>query len=692
MKIKILLLISLSIPAITFSQSFNGYRSGNYTGVNGVFFNPANIADSRFRWDVNLFGVNAGVANNTATFNFKTISKLNDDNIDSILLNGNKDKFSAAANIDILGPSFMFNASKNLSFALTTRFRTLVNAEDIDTKLIKSINDNTDDVAFPYNINSTNNQKIIGNGFADIGLSAAMVLSNSKQNFLKAGVSVKYLGGVSNNFININNINGTIDEDALPPNDLFLTDANGRIALGHGGVDLENADIGDILAFKSNGIGADIGFVYEYRPDYASKTERYDNKYKLKIGVALLDIGAIKYVKSSDQFNADYTLNVPGASKLYLKDFEDKNYDEIKTYMDNSPFFTNNATDNESYSVSLPTILQGNIDYNISGNFYADISGQFSVTKRTTNTNSYHPTSVTLTPRYEGKVFGVYLPLNYNSISSFNAGVGVKAGPLYFGSGSIINTLVSNSKQADFYIGMHVGMLHKPKKIQEQIIPPMPEPVDTVVVPKVIDSDNDGINDNEDQCPYIPGLAKYNGCPVPDTDSDGINDEEDKCPTVPGLAKYNGCPVPDTDNDGVNDEEDRCPTVPGIRENFGCPEIKEEIIKKVNFAASHLLFATGKSKILPASYTSMNLLVAILETDKALQLRIDGHTDNVGKPDKNQILSEARANAAKEYLVKKGIAAERIITTGYGDTSPVADNKTSKGRTKNRRIEMKVFN
>ena len=62
-----------------------------------------------------------------------------------------------------------------------------------------------------------------------------------------------------------------------------------------------------------------------------------------------------------------------------------------------------------------------------------------------------------------------------------------------------------------------------------------------------------------------PGVARYNGCPVPDTDKDGINDELDKCPAVSGVARYNGCPVPDTDRDGVNDEEDQCPKVKGYR-------------------------------------------------------------------------------------------------------------------------------
>lgn len=88
-------------------------------------------------------------------------------------------------------------------------------------------------------------------------------------------------------------------------------------------------------------------------------------------------------------------------------------------------------------------------------------------------------------------------------------------------------------------------------------------PVVPVVAAAPVDTDSDGVVDSLDKCPTVPGLAKYQGCPVPDTDKDGVNDEQDKCPTVPGLAKYAGCPVPDTDKDGVNDEQDKCPTVPG---------------------------------------------------------------------------------------------------------------------------------
>ncbi len=219
-----------------------------------------------------------------------------------------------------------------------------------------------------------------------------------------------------------------------------------------------------------------------------------------------------------------------------------------------------------------------------------------------------------------------------------------------------------------------------------------PDVAGTAAMKGCPDKDNDGIADNDDNCPDKAGTAKYKGCPVPDADGDGVNDEEDKCVTVPGLARYQGCPVPDGDGDGVNDEEDKCPTEAGVASNAGCPEIKQDVVDKVNMAAKDIFFATGSNKLLAKSNASLNNVVKVLQENPTYMVDVTGHTDNVGDADKNQQLSEARANAVVAYLKSKGVEESRVAAMGKGPDEPVGDNKTAAGRAKNRRVEMKIRN
>lgn len=207
----------------------------------------------------------------------------------------------------------------------------------------------------------------------------------------------------------------------------------------------------------------------------------------------------------------------------------------------------------------------------------------------------------------------------------------------------------------------------------------------------VPDTDGDGVNDENDKCPTVKGLAKYQGCPIPDTDKDGINDEEDKCPTVAGVARYQGCPVPDTDKDGVNDEEDKCPTLAGVKENNGCPAIKQEVAKAVLDGAKKITFVTGSAKLASSSFKGLNKVAKALNEDANLKLTVEGHCDNTGTDAINDPLSENRAKSVQTYLTTKGkVDAAKIMVVGYGSKNPIADNKTAKGRSANRRVELKL--
>lgn len=108
------------------------------------------------------------------------------------------------------------------------------------------------------------------------------------------------------------------------------------------------------------------------------------------------------------------------------------------------------------------------------------------------------------------------------------------------------------------------------------------------------------------------------------------------------------------------------------------------------FTLNDVLFDTGKSTLRPESNSELNELAEYMLSKKKLVIEIAGHTDNVGAPETNLKLSENRAITVKTYLEKKGVAPERIIAKGYGDTEPVEDNNTAAGRQKNRRTEVRI--
>ncbi|MBS1742444.1 MAG: OmpA family protein [Bacteroidetes bacterium] len=103
-------------------------------------------------------------------------------------------------------------------------------------------------------------------------------------------------------------------------------------------------------------------------------------------------------------------------------------------------------------------------------------------------------------------------------------------------------------------------------------------------------------------------------------------------------------------------------------------------------------FETGKATLQPESYAVLDDLVSYMQRKEDDKIEVGGHTDNVGKPAANMVLSQDRANAVRDYLISKGIDASRITAKGYGMTVPVADNKTEAGRAQNRRTEVTILN
>ncbi len=213
------------------------------------------------------------------------------------------------------------------------------------------------------------------------------------------------------------------------------------------------------------------------------------------------------------------------------------------------------------------------------------------------------------------------------------------------------------------------------------------------------DRDRDGIPDSEDQCPDqaedFDGYQDTDGCPDFDNDGDGILDVNDQCPNQPedfdGYEDQDGCPDLDNDGDGILDKDDKCPneaeTFNGYEDSDGCPDEAP-----IYFPMAHINFKFGTAEISGADpIPVLDDVVRIMKEHPDIRVEIQGHTDNIGSDDFNMKLSEKRAQAVKDYLVKQGIDPSRLETKGFGESRPIDSNDTDLGRARNRRIEFVVI-
>jgi OOP family OmpA-OmpF porin len=244
------------------------------------------------------------------------------------------------------------------------------------------------------------------------------------------------------------------------------------------------------------------------------------------------------------------------------------------------------------------------------------------------------------------------------------------------------------------------------------------------------DDDGDGILDGPDVCPGEPetrnGFQDEDGCPddpdawrlvgtngqplaplalrpgPADSDGDGLLDAEDRCPRAPedvdGFEDGDGCPDPDNDRDGVADAQDACPleaeVINGTKDEDGCPDKGASRVRVETERIAILdkvYFATGRDVILAKSFPLLQQVASVLKANPQMErVRVEGHTDDQGDAAKNLDLSQRRANTVRDFLVKAGIAPERLEAVGHGEAKPVDTNATAAGRENNRRVEFNI--
>lgn len=427
------------------AQSYLGTEADNYTGVHGIIFNPANVTDSRLQAEVNLFSGDALFGTDYLALTLDNgLSLLDDFDFQEDITRFPSEQNNFLLNVDVVGPSFMFNLSPKSSIGVVTRVRGILNVNNINGELFESLADEFDlNEDFSFNMEQLNT---ITHVWGEVGLAYGRTVINNEQNFLKAGVTFKYLLGAGVAQGNSNSVSGNYSAatNTLTTSGSFLYNAS---------VDLEDEE----YSFEDTtpGFGADIGFVYEWRPNHADYDEYSDdyrglNKYKLKLGVALTDIGSITY---TDVETSNYDIN----GTVTADELEN---DLGQALEDNFP----STTTIEDVQVNLPTAIRLNLDYSFSKHFFTSVNYIQPMHKKGEALTTRMLNVFTITPRYESKVFSFYTPISFGEFGGVDIGSGLRFGPLMLGSSTVISNLFSQSARVfNVYAGVKIPIYQRSK-------------------------------------------------------------------------------------------------------------------------------------------------------------------------------------------------------------------------------------
>lgn len=425
----------LSFNAI--AQSYIGLSVDNYSGIHGVLYNPASIVDSNFRTDINLASVSVFAGSDYFGIDLGNAFESTEGfNIDDQVQKFPKDDNQFFVNVDVLGPSFMFNLNPKSSLGITTRVRAFMNLNNVNGKLYENIEDGFDETEnFDFELRELSGTV---HSWAEIGVTYARILMNGGDNFLKGGISLKYLQGAGSNFINAPSVNGEFNAET----ELITT--SGTLTYGKTpGFDSDDVEFSNL----SSGFGADLGLIYEYRPNQGLQ-ENMDvvshSDYKLKLGISVTDIGSISYDGSTV---STYDLN----NAVHEDRFEDN---DLETVLEEDYLGTEELIDAK---ISLPTAVHALVDYKFQRHLFLAVQGSLSLVGEGTEKANRILNTVTAVPRFESKWFSFYLPVGMRQYDGFTMGAGLRLGPLSIGSGSLISNYISDSaKTTDVYVGLKI--------------------------------------------------------------------------------------------------------------------------------------------------------------------------------------------------------------------------------------------
>ncbi len=566
------LLLSTPLAPAARAQGFMGLSASNYAGTQALTVNPSSIADSRFRLYVNIGAADVNLYNNYLKVDMpfglvplvrnrapdeyrNTRGHLKfDSNWLSQDLTGRAKFVTVSGEVRL--PTVMVALPHQQSVAFGSRVRAYLQVNNVSEPLAQLSRfglDDADELGLANQLLKDNRFSVNLNTWQEFNASYARVLLPAGPHFLKAGATVKYLVGLAGGYINNEGLGYIVyNSDSIQVRDR-------KVSYGYTDYRYYQSDYGFRTRNLYNkdrlgrGMGLDVGLTYEFRPDADKYVYNMDgetglpddtqNKYKLRVGLAIVDLGRVKYTNQTYVSNSKLT----GSSTLPLGSLDTLTYRDLDHVDALVQKLVGVETRTTTFKSRLPHTLNLTADYHLHRNYYVgalwsqSLLSRYAVGVRTFS-------SLTVIPRFEKKKIEVALPLSMaDDYRRFGVGMMVRVGPAFIGSDNLAGVLGKGRVSGyDLYMGVAFALYQR----------------------KPLDRDGDGVSDKVDLCPDVKGVWEFKGCP--DRDGDHVADVVDKCPDDAGPAEFQGCP--DRDGDRIVDREDQCPDVAGPVEFQGCPD------------------------------------------------------------------------------------------------------------------------
>jgi hypothetical protein len=448
----LILAIVTFLPFTVPAQRYLGIATGNYMPTQSMYINPAFLANGTRRLVIDIASVNFGVDNDVARLNSgKTIRRFfNGDSvaIGDVFSFGSKDRFNMLAPYgEVRGPGVMLRVAPNHTLALSTRVRAINQFHNFSQKFYRSITDA--DYREEGNDYVIQSQSFNWSAqlWSEIGLSYATTLLQADGHKLSAGITLRYLGGIGYLNMKANNVDlhyyAANDSLRVSNTDVQFSSnlITGEDQLSHG---ISASDVfGGFFGKKGgHGLGADIGFVYEY----SAPDEKADG-YTFRASLAVTDIGSIRYK------NDNRIAYLRGDGYLRANELSDNinNFQDFRAYAESHGLSVDTASG--ATKMHLPTALTIGADYHVLRDFFINVLIIGNLTGRNSPGNSYYG-QFSVTPRYEKKLWGVGLPITYDALSKkMKLGIGARVSGFFIGSDDMLAFLGNSQYGINFYFG-----------------------------------------------------------------------------------------------------------------------------------------------------------------------------------------------------------------------------------------------